>query len=71
MPSKNMGQIHGLALQLLGKGMVELAVSDTTKIGTQGLGVKHLVVVLPNADDDGTVLPAYFIERSWIGLNTV
>ena len=42
--SKCMKQIHALVLQLFTKGIIELAVLDKTKIGTDKLQKEHLFV---------------------------
>ena len=46
VPKQLMGPIHGLALQLLAKGIIELQVSDHTKVGTKELNDKHILVAL-------------------------
>ena len=71
MPSKNMGQIHGLALQLLAKGIIGLDVVDKSKIGTKQLGKKNLVLKLLNADDDGMSMPAYLLTNAFDGMNII
>ena len=71
MPKKNMGQIHGLALQLLAKGIIGLDVEDKSKIGTPHLGKKNLVIKLLNADDDGMSMPAYLLTNAFDGMNFI
>ena len=68
---KKMFQIHALGLQLVAKGIIALSISDTTKIGTKDLCGNHLIVVLPNVDDDGILMPAYLVDKCWEGLNTI
>ena len=46
MPSTFMGPIHALTMQLLAKGIIELKVPDRTKVGTNDLNDKHIVVSL-------------------------
>ena len=64
-----MEQIHALVLQLFTKGVVELAVQDKNKIGTDKLQKEHLFVKTVMAKKGGVVLPAYIFPSSWIGLN--
>ena len=67
--TKNMEQIHALVLQLFSKGVVELAVIDKTKIGTDKLHKEHLFVKTMLAKKGGVVLPACMFPNSWSGLN--
>ena len=69
--NKKMGQIHALGLQLLAKQIIALSVTDCTKIGTNDFCDKHLAVMLPNIDDDGTVMPSYLVRSSWEGLRLI
>lgn len=74
MPNKNVGQIHGLALQLLAKGIIGLDVVDKSMIGTKRtkqLGKKNLVVKLLNADDEGMSMPAYLLTNAFDGMNII
>ena len=71
MPKRNMGQIHGLALQLVGKGIICLDVDDKTKIGTHQLTKKNLVIKLLNKDDDGMSMPAYLLTNAFDGMNII
>lgn len=66
-----MFQIHALVLQLIAKGIIALSISDTSKIGTNELCGKHLIVALPNADHDGTIKPVYLVDKCWEGLNYI
>jgi len=61
MPTKLVGPIHALSLQLLSRGIIELTVSDETKIGTMALNSKLAMITLPNAEHNGVTLPAYTI----------
>ena len=58
-----------LVLQLFAKDIVELAVLDKTKIGTDKLQKEHLFVKTLMAKKGGVVLPAHMFPNSWIGLN--
>ena len=69
VPSRNTGPIHGLALQLIAKRIIGLCVGDSTKVGSDKLGKKHLIIKLLNADDDGLSLPSYMMDDAFIGMN--
>ena len=66
-----MGQIHALALQLLANGIIGLVVEDQTKIGTDKLNQDHTGVTLLNAKNGHVMLPAYFVDSCWKGMNIV
>ena len=62
MPGTAIGQIHGLILQLLAKGVVELRVSDKAKVGGDKLNDSHAEIGLT----------AKFLDSdNWDGLNCV
>jgi hypothetical protein len=70
VPHKLMGPIHALALQMLAKGIIELYVSDTTKIGTDKISDSHVLIRIPNAKDEhGTILSAHGIRGLWDGMS--
>ena len=69
VPAQNTGPIHGLALQLLAKRIIGLSVGDSTKIGTDKLANKHLIVKLLNSDDDGLSMPSYLMDDAFSGMN--
>ena len=46
VPIKLMSPIHTLDMQLLAKGIIELKVSDHTKVGTKGLNNEDIIVAL-------------------------
>ena len=69
VPSRNTGPIHGLVLQLLAKRVIGLSVGDTTKVGTDKLMKKHLIVRLLNSDDDGLSMPSYLMDNAFSGMN--
>ena len=71
MPRRNMGQIHGLTLQLVGNGIIGLDVDDKTKIGTHQLTKKNVVIKLLNKDDDGMSMPAYLLTNAFDGMNII
>lgn len=71
VPKKLTGQIHGLALQLVAKGIIKLDVSDKTKIGTKHFKVDDVCISLPVTKVNGVPLPAYAIDDSYSGLNTI
>ena len=59
VPVKLMGPIHALAMQLLAKVIVELKVSDRTKVGTKSLNDKDIMVALS---------PEFYDMEKWDGL---
>ena len=66
VPGQFMGPIHALALQLYAKGIIRLAVSDSTKVGTDKLNNKHIVVLMASGiDEDGFSMPALFLDSYW------
>ena len=70
VPGTKTGPIHALMLQLVARGIIEMAVSDKTKIGTDNISIKHLVLTLPittNGDGDATL--TYTMDEAWEGLN--
>ena len=71
VPKKKMGPIHALALQLITKGIIGLAVTDHANIGTDKLCAKHLVVTIPMAKQGSITLPAFMFDSSWEGLNVI
>ncbi len=71
VPKRLMGPIHGVALQLFAKGIIGLAVSDSTKIGAKDLNPKHVRVTLPVKKVNNATRPVYTIDSSWDGLNTI
>ena len=67
-----MRPIHALALQLLAKGIIELKVSDQTKVGTDNLNDTHIIVGLTNAcNSEGIMMPTFCMEESWSGLSYI
>eukprot|EP00986_Skeletonema_menzelii_P013052 scaffold7400_cov122-Skeletonema_menzelii.AAC.1 len=73
IPSRHMGPIHGLALQLYARDIIGIEVADTTKIGTEHINKKHLRITLPAKDfgDEVGFVPVYTVLESYRGLNTV
>ena len=69
VPKQNTGPIHGLALQLLAKRIIGLSVGDSTKVGTDTLAKKHLIVKLLNTDDDGLSMPSYIVDNAFSGMD--
>ena len=59
VPRKLMGHIHAFAMQLLAKGIVKLKVSDGTKVGTDKLNDKDIIVALS---------PDFFDMKRWDGM---
>ena len=72
VPKKKTGQFHALAIQLLANDIIEIEVTDISKLGTNKLTADHIGITLPNAkDSDGLMLPAYMIEESYKYLTCV
>ena len=72
VPKKSMGPIHALLLQLVAKGIISVSISDVSKIGTDKLISKHVVICLSNTvDADGITMPAHMIDSLWEGLTYI
>ena len=73
MPRKDAGQINAVCLQLIAAGIVSLKVTDTSKIGTEKITAKDIVVICPNdkAIRDGRVYcrPTMYVDNLWEGFN--
>ena len=69
IPKRNTGPIHGIALQLLAKRIIGLSAGDSTKIGTDELAKKHLLIKLLNSDDSGLSMPLYLMDNAFSGMN--
>ena len=67
------GQIHAVCLQLIAAGIVSLKVTDTSKIGTEKITAKDIVVICLNDKKirDGRVYcrPAMYVDDLWEGFN--
>ena len=48
VPSQGVGQIHALCLQLIAAGIISLAVTDRSRIGTDKMSSKVVAVTCPN-----------------------
>ena len=72
VPKTNMGPIHALCLQLLGRGIIGLHSSDSSKIGTDKFDENDVVVRLLDAvdesDPDQCLHPAYTLNERWNGM---
>ena len=70
IPKKYMGPIHTLILQLLVKIILTLGVSDMTKNSKNEMTVQHFTLAFPNATDElADLMPAYYINDLWSGMN--
>ena len=70
---KRVGQIHGLFLQLVAKGIISYEVKDHTKIGTDKLRQEDLFVVCPKKkvqlEGIECCRPGYTVDSMWEGMN--
>ena len=73
VPGNDAGQIHAVSLQLIAAGIDSLKVTDTSKIGTEKIAAKDIVVICPNDKNirDGRVYcrPAMYVDDLWEGFN--
>ena len=73
VPSQGVGQIHALCLQLIAAGIISLAVTDRSRIGTDKMSSKVVAVTCPNvkrAKDGNTYCyPGYMVDDLWEGFN--
>ena len=70
--TKPMGPFHGLALQLLAKGIVALEVEDKSKLGTKKIVQNDLILTLPEGVDEfGDIFPAFMTDVAYNGLDSV
>eukprot|EP00984_Skeletonema_dohrnii_P009330 scaffold3571_cov78-Skeletonema_dohrnii-CCMP3373.AAC.2 len=67
IPVREMGPIHGLALQLYAKDIIGIQVGDTAKVGTPRFNRNHLRVTLPAMDfgDEVGLMPVYTVLESY------
>ena len=49
--------------------IIGLSVGDSTKIGTDKLAKKHLLIKLLNSDDGGLSMPSYLMDDAFSGMN--
>ena len=75
VPSKGVGQIHALCLQLIAAGIISLAVTDRSKIGTDKMSSKIVAVKCQNVkrkkDDNTYCYPGYMVDDLWEGFNLI
>ena len=75
VPKTNMGQIHGLCLQMLARGIIGLRSSDPSKVGTDKFDENDVVVCLLDAvdetDPDKCLQPAYTLPERWHGMTFI
>ncbi len=75
VPSKNMMQIHALALQLVSNGIIAINVKDKNKIGKETIAYDDLFVTLPHTamnrpNQTSVMLPGYLVPENWATINT-
>ena len=73
VPSPGVGNIHALCLQLIAAGIISLAVTDPSRIGTDKMSSKIVVVTCQNVkrkkDDNTYCYPGYMVDDLWEGFN--
>ena len=73
VPTRLMGPIHTLCLQLVAKGIIDLTVGQEFKchIGTNKLTSKHIVVKMGTQidDDSGIPMPIILEDALWKGMS--
>ena len=70
VPKGVVGPIHGLCLQLLANGIIDLGISDLGKahIGKDTLTAAHVIVKVGTVEKEGMPrIPAYLDRNSWNG----
>ena len=69
VPTRGMGPIHALCLQLVTNGIIHLGICDNKKhcIGKKELNPKHVILKLGIFDRDPPVLQDY----CWEGINVM
>jgi len=69
-----MSQLHAVALQMVAAGMIELAVKDRTKVGTETMSKANIVIrtKVTNIKRDGKrySTPTYMVDANWEGIHT-
>jgi hypothetical protein len=75
IPNKHqMSQIHAVALQMVAAGMIDLAVKDKTKVGTEAMSKANILIrtKVTNIERDGKqyCTPTYMVDTKWEGINT-
>ena len=68
VPSKFMGQIHGLILQMIANNILSLHVGDSNKLGKDTLTTKDVVVKLSTTLSGGILQPAYMLPEMWTNM---
>jgi hypothetical protein len=68
-PTRGMGLIHALCLQLVAKGIIHLGICDNKNhcLGKKELNPKSVIVKLGIVDGDPSVLQDHF----WEGINVM
>ena len=69
-----MSQVHAVALQMVAAGMIDLAVKDKTKVGTEAMSKANILIrtKVTNIERDGKqyCTPTYMVDTKWEGINT-
>eukprot|EP00804_Cyclotella_cryptica_P004679 CCRYP_018232-RA/>CCRYP_018232-RA protein AED:0.18 eAED:-0.09 QI:0/0/0/1/0/0/2/0/252 len=70
-PSKQMGPIHAVMLQLLANDIVKLGISDTSKVGKDKLSTKDVALVLTTTTINDIAKQAQTVLEMWINMSIV
>eukprot|EP00956_Cyclotella_meneghiniana_P040737 scaffold203534_cov92-Cyclotella_meneghiniana.AAC.1 len=70
-PTKQMGQIHAVMLQLLANDIVKLGVTDTSKVGKDKLSTKDVALVLTTTTVNGIHKPAQTVVEMYTNMSIV
>ena len=65
LPSKTMGPIHALMLQLVANGILKLGITDSNKVGKQNIHTNDVDLKLSTTVHDGITQPAHMVECMW------
>ena len=61
IPKKFMGPVHGLALQLVAKGIFAMSVANPKNIGKPKFCTDNIVIIVPNRLDNSVLMLLYMI----------
>ena len=68
-----MSQVHAICLQMVAKEIISMNVTDRTKVGTDKITRKDVVMTYPRAkrcvDGDECWCPGFMVDELWEGLN--
>eukprot|EP00956_Cyclotella_meneghiniana_P004040 scaffold4901_cov50-Cyclotella_meneghiniana.AAC.1 len=70
-PSKSMGQIHAIMLQLVANGIVKMGISDSSKVGKEKLSVRDVELKLATVTHESILTPAHMVSSMYSNMNFV